>query len=115
VPFPTLPQMTEVFDIVPEVPKPYLRRRAPPAGTPRPEPTPASSTTATSWVPGWLKKVFGKNIMSKQDETPQVNTFLSLKQGDRTIIVAVVDGGNVGWTRLGRGGFEEHLMVPHGW
>lgn len=113
VPFPTLPQMTEVFGIVPEVPTPYLRKRPPPPGAPTPEPTPAPSATP-SWIPVWLGKMFGRQQGKKQD-TPQVNTFLSLKQGDRTIIVAVVDGGNVGWTRLGRGGFEDHVMVPHGW
>ena len=114
VPFPTLPQITEVFGLVPEVPVPYLRQRPPPPGAPKAEPTPAPATTA-SWVPDWIGTLFGRRTEGKKGETPQVNTFLSLKQGDRTIIVAVVDGGNVGWTRLGRGGFEDHSMVPHGW
>lgn len=41
----------------------------------------------------------------------QINTYLTLKQGDRSLIVAINDGGNIGWTRLGRGGFEDHVMV----
>jgi hypothetical protein len=44
-------------------------------------------------------------------QKPQLNTYLTLKQGDRSLIVAINDGGNIGWTRLGRGGFEDQIMV----
>jgi tRNA-splicing endonuclease subunit Sen54 len=122
--------MDEVFGIVPDVPTPYLRRRANPPTEKAPlnagqivdtktasdsganvSPTKASKSGLLSWFP----QIFGKATATPKEEAPQVNTFLSLKQGDKTITLAIVDGGNVGWTRLGRGGFEEHSMVPHGW
>jgi len=124
--------MDEVFGIVPDVPTPYLRRRVNPptektplnagqVADPKTATLPPSganvppNTASKSGLLSWLSRFFGRATPGPKDESPQVNTFLSLKQGDKTITLAIVDGGNVGWTRLGRGGFEEHSMVPHGW
>ena len=133
VPVPTLPQMDEVFGIVPDVPTPYLRRRVNPptekiplnasqvVGSKTATATPDSGANLSPTKPSksnllsWFSRLFVRAPAEDKEESPQVNTFLSLKQGDKTITLAVVDGGNVGWTRLGRGGFGEHSMVPHGW
>jgi tRNA-splicing endonuclease subunit Sen54 len=119
--------MDEVFGIVPDLPTPYLKRRPAPASA-QPVTSSVDTTTrkatdttstgtnvATSFVSRWIDRLFGDLTPKNKEEPPQVNTFLSLKQGDKTITLAIVDGGNVGWTRLGRGGFEEHSMVPYGW
>lgn len=112
VPFPTLPQMEEIFPVLPALPTPMVRPRgtAPPkAGT-----TPAPAATPSSSFGRRFLDFFHLGARGKPAAAPPlVNTFLALKQGDRSLIVAVVDGGNVGWTRLGRGGFEEHVMVPN--
>ncbi|KAI5449698.1 tRNA-splicing endonuclease subunit sen54 [Naganishia albida] len=112
VPFPTLPQMEEIFPVLPALPTPMVRPRgtAPPkAGT-----TPAPAATPSPSFGRRFLDFFHLGARGKPAAAPPlVNTFLALKQGDRSLIVAVVDGGNVGWTRLGRGGFEEHVMVPN--
>lgn len=107
VSFPTLPQMEEIFPSLPALPTPTMRPRT--TGPP-------SAADATPATPprGILSRL--RSLVSPARSVPpppQVNTFLALKQGDRSLIVAVVDGGNVGWTRLGRGGFQEHVMVPN--
>ena len=117
MPFPTLPQMEEIFPLLPSLPTPTMRPRT--TGPP----SAANATPATSLPPPpppsprggilpWLRSLVSP-APSVPPPPPPVNTFLALKQGDRSLIVAVVDGGNVGWTRLGRGGFQEHVMVPN--
>lgn len=111
--------MEEIFPALPELPTPVIRQRnAGPASAGKPtNPTavvagPTSSSSNTNPITRilqWLRSLGG----TSKPAAPQVNTFLALKQGDRSLIVAVVDGGNVGWTRLGRGGFQEHVMVPN--
>lgn len=104
--------MEEIFPVLPALPTPMVRPRgtAPskPGSTPAPRPREASSV-GQSILDFFHLGAWGK----ARPAPPLVNTFLALKQGDRSLIVAVVDGGNVGWTRLGRGGFEEHVMVPN--
>ncbi|KAJ9112250.1 hypothetical protein QFC22_006334 [Naganishia vaughanmartiniae] len=114
VPFPTLPQLEEIFPTLPAIPKPFIRSRAPLQRSAAPKPD-ASKPAARSFLQRILDVLRLKRSPSpgQKTPTPQVNTFLALKQGDRSLIIAVVDGGNVGWTRLGRGGFEDHVMVPN--
>ncbi|KAJ9092551.1 hypothetical protein QFC21_006782 [Naganishia friedmannii] len=111
VPFPTLPQLEAIFPTLPAIPKPFIRSRAPmnTAITKQDAAKPASS----SFLHRILSVLRLRQPQESKAPTPQVNTFLALKQGDRSLIIAVVDGGNVGWTRLGRGGFEDHIMVPN--
>ncbi|KAJ9104989.1 hypothetical protein QFC20_004429 [Naganishia adeliensis] len=103
---------SKIFPVLPALPTPMVRPRgtAPskPGSTPAPRPREESSV-GQSILDFFHLGAWGK----ARPAPPLVNTFLALKQGDRSLIVAVVDGGNVGWTRLGRGGFEEHVMVPN--
>ncbi len=116
--------------MLPEVPPTYLKPRQPrpPAGAPAAKPgsTTAKSAEAVS-APATSSSVskplarFRETAMrllparlqpSKATApTPQLNTYATLKQGDRSLIIAINDGGNIGWSRLGRGGFSEQVMV----
>lgn len=104
--------MEEIFPVLPALPTPMVR----PRGTTAPsKPGAVATPTAEPSLSQRIRDFFHLGVAWGKPPAapPLVNTFLALKQGDRSLIVAVVDGGNVGWTRLGRGGFEEHVMVPN--
>lgn len=96
---PSYEQIHDIFPTVPHVPAPFLRPRNPPT-PPSPEPW---SVRLMLWL--------GKE---SKPEAPKVNMFADLKQGDRNVIVAVNDGGNIGWVKLCRGTFQDHDLVPWG-
>ena len=82
-------------------------------------PVPASSTASLNHLRKRLLSIFGRPAapVSGADASraprppPRPNPFPSLKQGKKTIVVAVVDAGSVGFFRFGQGTFEEWPMA----
>lgn len=85
--------------------------------------SPASASSATPSTHFW-KRLFsifrrsaapalGANVVVPRAPRPppRPNPFPSLKQGKKTIVVAVVDAGSVGFFRFGQGTFEEWPMA----
>ncbi len=62
-----------------------------------------------SWIPSFLQSE-AKKTDQLNPPLPQINTFAALKQGDKTLVIAVNDGGNIGWMRFGRGTFGDEGM-----
>jgi tRNA-splicing endonuclease subunit Sen54 len=46
------------------------------------------------------------------ERTPvKVNPFMALRQGNKSVVIAVMDAGTVSFFRFGQGAFEEWPMV----
>jgi tRNA-splicing endonuclease subunit Sen54 len=102
---PTLPQLDEVFALLPDEPKGPVQRVGPQYRKP---PTQRSGNVEQpSWLRGQWNKLF-KPSTAANTGNAGVNT---LRNGDRALIVAVNDSGNTGWVRFGRSGFEAVPMV----
>ena len=118
---PSLQELTDIFDVLPEVPLPPPRQRRQIPGAP--------ITTAT------LKHVQPPMLeMSSQNAQPTLfcrlfpwifsmpptnlslpgrkpNPFVALKTGKKVIIIAVVDASSTSFFRFGQGEFTEWPMV----
>ncbi|WVQ93681.1 hypothetical protein IAU59_000757 [Kwoniella sp. CBS 9459] len=135
-PLPTINQLSEIFDTLPDEPKGPVKKVGPQyQRPPRPaRPSPAqphphphqthnqsqSSTgkpTVTSYSRkvlevlrlGWLLDPVEVNN-TKKEVAPFIN-IPQLRNGDRAFVVAVNDSGNTGWIRFGRAGFAESLVI----
>ncbi|KAI0035174.1 tRNA-splicing endonuclease subunit sen54 N-term-domain-containing protein [Vararia minispora EC-137] len=116
-PIPTLVEFDRLFADQPVLPPPLPRQRKPP---PKPEAmraaqaqvtTPAIRPVTTS---AWMR--FLSPFLSRRAEVPtvpqrRVNPFMALRQGNRTIVIAAVDGGVASFFRFGQGAFEEWPMA----
>ncbi|WVF66049.1 hypothetical protein IAT40_000787 [Kwoniella sp. CBS 6097] len=124
-PLPTINQLSEIFETLPDEPKGPVKKvgpqyqRAP--RPPRPQMNPnanASSGPKHSTPPTISRKVFNTlglgwlldPIEIKKEVTPFINVP-QLRNGDRAFVVAVNDSGNTGWIRFGRAGFAESLVI----
>ena len=113
---PTLQELTNLFDVLPEIslPPPRPRRQLPGAPittTPLPLPTEISSQNAH---PTLIRKLFPWIVFSTPPTEPKErkpNPFVALKTGKKVIIIAVVDAGNTSFFRFGQGEFTEWPMV----
>ncbi|TXT04988.1 hypothetical protein VHUM_03808 [Vanrija humicola] len=106
-PLPTLSQLSEVFDLLPDEPTTQPKRVGPQYANrpaPRSAPQPSSNTRLSQWL-DWLCWWRAKATI------PQGNAIHAMRNGDRGLIVAVNDSGNTGWVRFGRIGFENYPMV----
>ncbi|KAF9007910.1 tRNA-splicing endonuclease subunit sen54 N-term-domain-containing protein [Cyathus striatus] len=138
---PTIRELTDLFDVLPELPPPVPRQRRA-YGTREPTapamPTTASTTAATnsttpatdSAAPTFqrsaraqqaslsqtsiLQRLFPRlfpTITTLQNQPRRPNPFMVLKQGKKMIVVAAVDAGNTSFFRFSQGGFEELPMA----
>ncbi|WWC58098.1 uncharacterized protein I303_100633 [Kwoniella dejecticola CBS 10117] len=128
-PIPTIQQLDEVFNFLPDEPKGPVKKVGPqyvkPPRPPRPGHPNAhgkkdendndkGSTSKFSFA--YLLSMIGLSTApGKEDEkntttTPFVN-IPALRNGDRAFVVAVNDSGNTGWIRFGRSGFAEFAPV----
>ncbi|KAL1407053.1 tRNA-splicing endonuclease subunit sen54 [Vanrija albida] len=106
-PLPTLSQLSEVFDLLPDEPTTQPKRVGPQYANrpaPRAAPPPAADSRLQKWL-GWLC------WWQTPPSGPQGNAMHAMRNGDRGLIVAVNDSGNTGWVRFGRTGFENYPMV----
>ena len=118
---PTLQELTDIFDVLPEVPLPPPRQRCQLPGTSNPTtaltpvqpPTPkissgnAHSTLIRRLFP-WIFSAPPTNLLPRERKP---NPFVALKTGKKIIIIAVVDASSTSFFRFGQGEFTEWPMV----
>ncbi|KAF7321753.1 tRNA-int-end-N2 domain-containing protein [Mycena kentingensis (nom. inval.)] len=105
-PMPSLRELTDLFDVSPELPPPMPRQRRPGKAT-VPPPTPRAPPAWTKRFMDWLY-----NKPPKYTPPPRrPHPFMVMKAGKKAVIVAVVDSGNIGFFRFGQGAFEEQPML----
>ena len=112
-PMPTLQELTNLFDVLPEasLPPPRPRRQLPGAPTPLPLPPEIPSQNSQ---PTLIRKLFPSIFFSTPPTEPKErkpNPFVALKTGKKVIIIAVVDAGNTSFFRFDQGEFTEWPMV----
>jgi len=103
-PMPTLRELTDLFDVSPELPAPLPRQRRPPNNAP-PNVTSALSPQSVSWprrIFYWFRPSPGNTMPTRRP-----HPFMAMKAGKKTVIVAVVDAGSIGFFRFGQGAFDE--------
>ncbi|THH30528.1 hypothetical protein EUX98_g3655 [Antrodiella citrinella] len=123
-PMPTLSELTDLFDILPELPTPVPRRRIPYAeqkNTAAPhvptQPTATDPTTTPSNPsPSLVHRLFWWALPTPPPVTSAVpirrpNPFAILKQGKKMVVVAAVDAGAISFFSFRQGGFEEFPMA----
>jgi len=117
-PLPSIQQLTEIFDDLPDEPKGPTRRLGPQyERKPRPVRTSHATThgaDATRWADRFLR-LLPAFLRFRADATHNLpantNPMGALRNGDRALIVAVNDSGNTGWVRFGRTGFAEAAVI----
>ncbi|KAJ6594127.1 tRNA-splicing endonuclease subunit sen54 N-term-domain-containing protein [Mycena capillaripes] len=107
-PMPTLRELTDLFDISPEMPPPLPRQRRPVKGaaSPPPRTTPVPSPPPLSLsqrILHWFRPPPPASTTPARRPHP----FMAIKAGKKTVIVAVVDAGSTSFFRFGQGAFEE--------
>lgn len=139
-PMPTLQELTDLFDVLPELPPPLPRQRRPlltqapvapqavasasvpidvpatsvpaPAVTP---PSPAPPTPYQAPKQTLIQRLFPWAFPHQpiQSATPvrRPHPFMALKAGKKLIVIAVVDAGSISFFRFGQGEFTEWPMV----
>ncbi|CAA7265470.1 unnamed protein product [Cyclocybe aegerita] len=138
-PMPTLQELTDLFDVLPEVPLPGPRQKRGPYGSQapvvsattaqRPTPTTAAAapepTPTSSPPPSFLRKFFPWFFHSSSSSSSlplpatasapagarRINPFVALKTGKKVVIIAAVDTGNISFFRFGQGEFSEWPMA----
>ncbi|KIK08092.1 hypothetical protein K443DRAFT_672975 [Laccaria amethystina LaAM-08-1] len=125
-PMPTLQELTDLFDVLPELPTPLPRQRRPIPGIANPAiPSPAinenAATTQTLNAANQLPPSLFHRLLPWLFPRPAVpqplipvrrpNPFMALKAGKKMIVIAVVDSGSVGFFRFSQGAFTEWPMM----
>ncbi|KAJ7925016.1 tRNA-splicing endonuclease subunit sen54 N-term-domain-containing protein [Mycena leptocephala] len=107
-PMPSLRELTDLFDISPEMPPPLPRQRRPVKGTapppPRTKPAPSPPPPSLSRrILHWFRPPPAESTTEARRPHP----FMAIKAGKKTVIIAVVDAGSTSFFRFGQGAFEE--------
>ncbi|KDR82508.1 hypothetical protein GALMADRAFT_237839 [Galerina marginata CBS 339.88] len=116
-PMPTLQELTDLFDVLPEVPLPPPRQKRPIPGATPSIPTAVAAQLNSDPLPelSLLQKFFPwffpspPTVASPPPRKP--NPFLALKTGKKVIIIAAVDAGSISFFRFGQGEFTEWPMM----
>lgn len=121
-PMPSLQELTDLFDNLPEAPLPTPRQRRPPTdatnNTPAIPPTretPAGIASSPLAEQSFVRRMFPWLFFATPPVPPvparRPNPFMALKSGKKIVIVAAVDSGNTSFFRFGQGEFTEWPMV----
>ena len=116
-PMPTIQELTDLFDVLPESPLPQPRRRQPLTATPSNSAPNATTLKLEPAQDGSLIKrlfpwFFASTTSSSQLAPPRKpNPFVALKTGKKIVIIAAVDNGNISFFRFGQGEFSEWPML----
>jgi tRNA-splicing endonuclease subunit Sen54 len=119
-PMPTLAELTHMYEDLPVNPPPLPRKRNLPSGkavsAPKPSPPPPTKKTDARLHPFFLAGLLSYLPFYNAPAPPRpapvkINPFMALRQGNKTIIIAVVDAGIVSFFRFGQGAFEEWPMA----
>ncbi|OJA15830.1 hypothetical protein AZE42_04025 [Rhizopogon vesiculosus] len=103
---PSLYELTQLFDVIPETPPPLPRKRTTPAKI-QPFPaavTPPAHASTFRRIFSWLLPSLTSPPTSTQYRP---NPFAALKAGKKNIVIAAVDSGNISFFRFSQGAFEE--------
>ncbi|KAK8845542.1 hypothetical protein IAR55_006257 [Kwoniella newhampshirensis] len=113
-PIPTIDQLSQVFDMLPDEPKGPIKRVGPQyerqakARPPRPSQIKVLDDEVFS-IKSWFIRL-GLITSMPSNQIPTINIG-ALRNGDRGFVVAVNDSGNAGWVRFGRAGFAEAAVI----
>ncbi|KAG2123798.1 tRNA-splicing endonuclease subunit sen54 N-term-domain-containing protein, partial [Suillus clintonianus] len=102
---PSLYELTELFDVLPETPPPLPRRRGAP---PTVQPPPAAVMSPVH--PPKFRRIFSWLLPSPAPPIAsqlRPHPFAALKAGKKNIVIAAVDTGNISFFRFSQGAFEE--------
>ena len=114
---PTLAELTYMYEDLPIIPPPDPRRRHPPSEKRNPAPKPSSlkgrdTTSYSSFLTRLLSHFPFYSAPPTSEITPvKINPFMALRQGNKSVVIAVVDAGTMSFFKFGRGAFEEWPMV----
>jgi tRNA-splicing endonuclease subunit Sen54 len=107
---PTLQELTDLFDVLPEAPLPPPRQRRQLTGASNTTAAPKPPTPETSLIRRLFPWIFSlPTNLSPQERKP--HPFVALKAGKKIIIIAVVDAGSTSFFRFGQGEFTEWPMI----
>jgi tRNA-splicing endonuclease subunit Sen54 len=108
-PMPSLAELNALFDVLPELPSPLPRQKPQIASESAPKPTTLPSTPI---LPDrtLFRRVFAWAFPSPPTQVRKPNPFAALKAGKKTVVVAVVDVGNVSFFRFSQGSFSDWPM-----
>lgn len=109
---PTLHELTDLFQVLPEAPPPKPRQRRSPIGAPLP-PAPPPTVVLPTVEPSFIRKLFPWAFppTPPAPTARKPNPFIALKSGKKIVVIAVVDAGNISFFRFGQGEFAEWPMV----
>ncbi|GJE88397.1 tRNA-splicing endonuclease subunit sen54 N-term-domain-containing protein [Phanerochaete sordida] len=112
-PMPSLTELNDLFEILPELPPPTPRRRT---VAPEKPAAPTSQGRDTGGPPApqsWLERLFPWATSSKSSAAPtrRVNPFAVMKAGKKMVVIAAVDAGTISFFRFGQGAFEDFPMA----
>lgn len=114
---PTLAELTHMYEGLPVIPPPMPRKRNPPSEKPGlvPNPSPPKGHDTMSRPPFLVRLLSYFSLYSQppmSGPTPiRINPFMALRQGNKSVVIAVVDAGTVSFFRFGQGAFEEWPMA----
>ncbi|KAG6845162.1 hypothetical protein H0H87_012958 [Tephrocybe sp. NHM501043] len=132
-PMPSLQELTDLFEVLPELPPPLPKIRRPlPGPTPvgpqsttapltvastpsspthvsSPRPSPLVQDPKTSFIQRLFPWAFPSKLTPGSVRRP--HPFMALKAGKKVIVIAVVDAGNISFFRFGQGEFTEWPMA----
>jgi tRNA-splicing endonuclease subunit Sen54 len=105
---PTLSQLSQVFDELPDEPKGPVKKLGPQYERPT---TKRNYQDQPSSGGLWHRLLSLFQVQHNKPRPQTANPMGMLRNGDRALIVAVNDSGNTGWVRFGRTGFSEHVVI----
>ena len=115
---PTLAELTHVYEDLPVIPPPLPRKRnlPPGKGVSALKPSPPTETTDVRPHLSFAARLLSYFPFYPAPAAPEsapvrINPFMALRQGNKTVIIAVVDAGIVSFFRFGQGAFEEWPMA----
>ncbi|KAJ2913372.1 hypothetical protein MD484_g7035, partial [Candolleomyces efflorescens] len=119
-PMPTLQELSDLFNVLPELPPPLPRQKRPvnhsqdqskPNEQTKAAPPATSPTTSER---SFIRRLFPWAFPTTP-QTPtkgqKVNPFMALKSGKKMIIIAAVDSGNISFFKFSEGAFSEWPMA----
>jgi tRNA-splicing endonuclease subunit Sen54 len=118
---PTLQELTDLFDDLPEIPLPPPRQRRQLPGSSdatatalKPVQPPMPEISSQNAQPTLIRRLFpwifsAPSNLSVSKRKP--NPFVALKTGKKIIVIAVVDAGSTSFFRFGQGEFTEWPMM----
>jgi tRNA-splicing endonuclease subunit Sen54 len=106
-----------MYEDLPVIPPPLPRKRNPLSekAVPVPNPSPLKGHDTTP-RPSFMARLLSYVSSYSSPPTPgpapvKINPFAALRQGNKSVIIAVVDAGVVSFFKFGQGAFEEWPMA----